>query len=95
MAYCDEMAYFLFDEFYLRVDETTVLRALQPLGWSRKKYRKIARQRSEELRIRWLTVKLPQWRANQRIFLDESAACERTGKVSVRRLPAFLANVFR
>ena len=78
-AYIDEMAYFLLDEFGLSVGEATIYRTLRRLRWSRKIGRKVAAQRNEELRSRWLVTKLPQWRANQLVFLDESAACERTG----------------
>ena len=80
-AYLDEMAYFLFDEYELLVDEATVYRALKRLGWSRKVNRKVAAQRNIHLRSRWLMTKLPQYRADQLIFLDESAACERIGEL--------------
>ena len=79
MAYLDEMAWFLYDEFDVTVDETTISRCLQRLGWSRKNMRKIAKQRNEDLRNAW-SVRLTGWRADQLIFLDESAVCERTGK---------------
>ena len=79
MAYLDEMMYFLLDEFGLRVVEVTIWNALHRLGWSRKIGRKVARERNHELRDGWY-VKLSGWRAEQLIFLDESAACERTGE---------------
>lgn len=78
MAYLNEMAWFLYDEFDVRVDETTVWRSLQRLGWSRKNMRRIARQRNRLLRNEWF-ARLAGWRADQLVFLDESAACERTG----------------
>ena len=78
-AYLDEMTWFLFDEFDLAVDEATVWRALRRLMWSRKESRFQAAQRNEELRTWWLMTRLPQWKEDQLIFLDESAACERTG----------------
>lgn len=78
MAYLDEMAYFLLDEHEVAVDEATVWRALHRLGWSRKLQRKVARERNQTLRNAWF-VRLGGWRADQLIFLDESAACERTG----------------
>lgn len=78
MAYLDEMAYFLLDEYGVAVDEVTVWRCLTRLGWSRKIRRKVARERNQTLRNAWI-VKLSGWRADQLIFLDESAACERTG----------------
>ena len=79
MAYLDELAFFLLDEFDIRVSEPTVWRALTRRGWSRKKYRKVAKERNQELRDHWFT-KLSDWRADQLVFLDESAACERTGE---------------
>ena len=78
IAYLDKMAWFLFNEFELIVDETTIWRCLHRLGWSRKNMRRIAKQRNQDLRNRWM-VRLTGWRASQLIFLDESAACERTG----------------
>lgn len=42
MAYLDEMAWFLYDEFDVTVDESTIWRCLHRLGWSRKNMRKIA-----------------------------------------------------
>jgi len=78
MAYLDEMAYFLLDEYGVAVDEVTVWKCLHRLGWSRKIQRKVARERNQTLRNAWF-VKLGRWRADQLIFLDESAACERTG----------------
>ena len=74
------MAFFLLDEFDVQVSEATVWRALTRLSWSRKKYRKIAKERNQELRDHWFT-KLSDWRADQLVFLDESAACERTGEI--------------
>ena len=78
MAYLDELRYHLYDSFEILIDESTVWRTLRRLGWSRKRLRRIARQRNQQLRDGWF-AKLSQWRADQLIFLDESAACERTG----------------
>ena len=79
MAYLHEMAWFLYDEFDVAVDETTIWRCLHRLGWSRKNMRKIAQQRNQTLRHRWF-VRISAYRADQLVFLDESAACERTGR---------------
>lgn len=78
MGYLDELQYHLFDAFEVIIDELAVWRALQRLNWSRKRLQRIARQRNQQLRDGWF-AKLSQWRADQLIFLDESAACERTG----------------
>lgn len=79
-VYRDEMAWFLWDEFDLIVDESTISRALKQLGWNRKKAVRIAKQRNQILRNDWM-ARLAGWRADQLVFLDESAACERTGRV--------------
>ena len=81
-AYLDEMRCFLWDERELEVDKSTISRALQRVKWSRKRTKRLATQRCEELRRHWYTVKLPQWRPDQLVFLDESAAYERTGMLS-------------
>ena len=77
-AYLDEMCWFIWDEFQISADETTVGRALKRLGWNRKKVIKQAAQRNQGLRDGWMQ-RLGEWTAEQLIFLDESAACERTG----------------
>ena len=77
-AYLDEMVYFLSDEFDIQVSLPTVWRVLQRSGWSRKVQRRIAAQREVLLRNHWLLSVLPKYRAEQLVFLDESAACERT-----------------
>lgn len=82
MSYLDELVYMLFDDFGLVVDESTVWRALHRLGWSRKQMRRVASQRNAFLRESWFAA-LADWRADQLIFLDESAACERTGRYPV------------
>lgn len=74
----DEMSWFLWDEFQLVVVESTISRALKKLGWNRKKAVRIAKQRNQLLRDEWMT-RLGGWRADQLVFLDESAAYERTG----------------
>lgn len=79
-AYQDEMAWFLWDEFELTIDESTISRAFKRLGWNRKKAVYIAKQRNQILRNDWMT-RLAGWRADQLVFLDENAACEGTGEV--------------
>ena len=79
MAYLDELVYMLFDEFDLVVDQCTVWRCLNRLRWSRKRMRREASQRNAFLRDSWFAA-LADWRPDQLVFLDESAACERTGE---------------
>ena len=81
-AYLDEMRFFLFDAFDVLVDESTISRELKRLGFSRKKCRRVAAQRCQDLRDHWMQ-RLVEWRGDQLIYLDESAACERTGKSSL------------
>ena len=88
-AYLDEMCWFVWDEFQISVDESTVSRALRRLGWNRKKVRRQAAQRNQTLRDGWMQ-RLGGWTAEQLVFLDESAACERTGIY----LPIFFSSFF-
>ncbi len=77
-AYLNEMCWFVWDEFGISVDDSTVSRALKRLGWNRKKMMRQAAQRNQQLRNDWMQ-RLGEWIAEQLIFLNESAACERTG----------------
>jgi transposase len=85
-AYLDEMVWFLWDEFEIALNESTVSRALKRLQWNRKKMVRRSAQRNQALRNDWMH-RLGGWTAEQLIFLDESAACERTGIL-------FLINAF-
>jgi hypothetical protein len=76
-AYLDEMVMFLWDEFGLSTSESTVSRALKRLRISRKILQQQAAQRSKELRDHWM-VRLSEWTSEQLVFIDESAANERT-----------------
>ena len=73
------MVRFIWDEFEIVVDDSTVSRALKCLGWNRTKITKQAAQRCKALRDDWM-ICLDGWTAEQLVFLDESAVCERTGK---------------
>ena len=79
LAYQDEMAWFLFDECLLVCSQSTISKTLKELKYSKTKAYLIAAQRSEELRDDWQR-RLAGWRPDQLVFLDESAACERTSK---------------
>ena len=81
-AYLDEIAWFLYDDYDLEVDKSTIWRSLQRIGWSQKRPKHRAAQASNELRNHWMMYKLRPINAEQMIFLDESAGCERTGMVS-------------
>jgi hypothetical protein len=72
------MQTFLFDEFDAQVSITTICRALERARWSRKAVRAQAAERSTPLRNAWIGIQ-KSWMAEQLVFLDESAANERTG----------------
>ena len=77
-AYLNEMQDFLFDEFNVQASIDTIRRVLKAARWSRKAVSKRAAQQSAPLRNTW-QGRQKQWLADQLIFLDESAANERTG----------------
>jgi transposase len=72
------MQTFLYDEYDVVVSVSTISRLLQEKRWSKKETAKRAAERSEALRAAWRGIQ-PQWNADQLVFLDESAANERTG----------------
>lgn len=69
---------FLYDEFDLQVSITTIHRTLEKAHWSRKAVKAHAAERSTPLRNAWIGIQ-KSWTADQLVFLDESAANERTG----------------
>ena len=69
---------FLYDEFDVQVSITTVHSTLKRARWSRKAVKARAVERSTTLRNAWIGIQ-KSWTADQLIFLDESAANERTG----------------
>lgn len=77
-ACLDELCWFLFDEFNIPVDESTVSRALKRLGWDRKKAQKAPAEKFQSLRNEW-SRELGGWRVEQLVFIGESAACGKTG----------------
>lgn len=77
-AYLDEMCWFLWDIYGIALDPTTVSRALQRRGWSRKVTRRRALEASDSARAEWLERRRG-WKQMELVFIDESAAHERTG----------------
>ena len=69
---------FLFDEFEIQASITTIRCILEAAQWSRKTVSKRAAQQSTPLCTAW-QGRQKQWLADQLVFLDESAANERTG----------------
>jgi transposase len=76
-AYLNEMCWFVWDEFEIFVDDSIVNKTLKRLSWNRKKMMRQIAQRNQQLRNDWMQ-RLSEWIAEQLIFLNESAACERT-----------------
>jgi hypothetical protein len=76
-AYLNEMCWFVWDEFEISVNDSIVSRALKRLSWNRKKMMRQTAQRNQQLRNDWMQ-RLSEWIVEQLIFLNESAACERT-----------------
>jgi transposase len=77
-AYLDEMATFLFDEFEIEPSLATISRILSEAKWSRKAVQSRAAERNEPLRTVWWG-RQKKYQSHQLVFLDESAANERTG----------------
>jgi hypothetical protein len=76
-AYQDELALFLWDEFGVHTSRMTISRSLKRLRVSRKILQREAAQRSQTLRDHWMS-RLSGWTADQLVFIDESAANERS-----------------
>lgn len=79
MAYLDEVCWWLYDEYDVQVCEATVWNALKKLNMSRKKTARVARERNHETRAMFYN-RMGGYRKEELVFLDESAANERTGK---------------
>jgi transposase len=77
-AYLDEIAWFLFDEHEVFVTARTVWNSLSRGGWTRKIGRHIAIERNQELRAYW-KARAAHIGLDRLIFVDESAAAEKTG----------------
>ncbi len=75
-AYLNEMCWFVWNEFEISVNDSIVNKALKRLSWNRKKMMRQTAQRNQQLRNDWMQ-RLSEWIAEQLIFLNESAACER------------------
>jgi hypothetical protein len=72
------MQAFLFDEFDAQVGISTIRNILERSRWLRKAVTARAAERSSALRNAWISIQ-KSWTAEQLVFLDESAANERTG----------------
>src|SRR5436190_3256327 len=72
------MQQFLYDEYELETSIATISRTLKRAKWSRKAVQARAAERSEPLRYAWQGIQ-KQYNSSQLVFLDKSAANERTG----------------
>ena len=71
------MQWFLWDEFDIWMSEYTISRWLKKEDIRKKRIRFLAAERNQFLRDDWIR-RLAQWKHYQMIFIDESAANERT-----------------
>ena len=76
--YQDEMVVFLWDEFGILVTTYSISRALKEAGWSKKTARRIAQERSAELRDLYLHT-LSEFRSYHLVYIDESGCDRRAG----------------
>lgn len=71
--YQQEMANYLWDELEIDVSRQTIGRSLQAGKWSKKKIRRVAKERNEELRD-FYSHKVSRLKSSQFIFVDESGS---------------------
>jgi transposase len=81
--YLDEMAEFVWDQYEVAVSVASVQRALTACKWTKKKNRRVARERDPALRDACM-YELSEYRSFQLVFVDESgsdtlAGIRRTG----------------
>ena len=74
--YIEEMVWFLWDEFDRMVSERSVRRWLAEQKYSKKLIQRRAKERNQALRDFWY-LRLVEWKPDQLVFLDKSAANER------------------
>jgi len=75
--YLDEIAYHLLVEHGVAVSEATISNTLRRISFSRKVTQRVAAQRNEAKRLEYY-INLASYTAKQLVFVDESAANERT-----------------
>jgi tricorn protease-like protein len=72
------MAVFLWDEFEVQVTTSTISRALKSIGWSKKVARRVAADRSADLRDLYL-YDLSSFEPYHVVYVDESGCDKRVG----------------
>lgn len=76
--YQDEMAAFLSAEFGTRVSKFAVARALESMGWSKKRTRRVAEERNADLRD-FHFRRLSEFSSYHLVYVDESGCDKRVG----------------
>jgi hypothetical protein len=76
--YQDEMAIFLYDEFGVLVNTSTISRALASIRWTKKAARQVAKERNADLRDYYLR-NLSEFRSYHLVYVDESGCDKRIG----------------
>jgi transposase len=76
-AYQDEIAEFLLSEYNIEAYTSTVCRTLKRLNQTHKRNERVCEERDDKVRADWRS-RLCEYKANQIIFVDESAVNERT-----------------
>ncbi len=77
----NDMIWFLYDEFDIVISQSMISRLLKQARYSRKIAQRVIAERDEKLRSEWKWW-LMSWTSDQLVFLDESAACERTDRLN-------------
>lgn len=76
-AYQDEIAEFLLTEYGIEAHQSTISRVLKRLNHTHKRAERANTERDDNARADWRS-RLCEYTANQLVFVDESAASERT-----------------
>lgn len=76
--YLEEMVVFLWDEFALQATKSSVSRALQSKGWSKKTARVKARERNLDLRDEYYHF-ISDFKSYHLVYVDESGCDKRIG----------------
>jgi transposase len=76
--YQDKMAIFLHDEFNVLVTTSSIWRALESMGWTKKSARRVAKERNADLRDYYQHY-LSAFRSYHLVYVDESGCDKRVG----------------
>ncbi len=81
IIYQNDMIWFLYNEFDIVISQNMISRLLKQARYSRKIAQRVVAEHDEKLRSEW-ERQLMSWTSDQLVFLDESAACERTDRLN-------------